>query len=498
MQKYALFSLSNKKEVFVDLAKLLERLGYTILASEGTKEFLNKKGIACKSLKEITGFSTKLKGKVKTINETIHSMILCDRDSKEEMEEIGKVGLIDFLAINFYNTDFSSLDSFLNSIDIGGRSLLNSAIKNFKHVSIAIDEKDCEKLIEELKMNGEVSIETKKKLALKAFEYLLDYEGRLYTYFYEACIGKSSMLMLLNEGEKLRYGENPHQKAYFFKSSTSGEDLELIKGQLSYNNLLDINTAVDLISEFEGIACAIIKHTNPSSVALSKDPKEAFLKAYSADPISAYGGTLAINYEIDSELAEIIANHFFDVILAKSYTDDAILKLSKRKKTKIVSFKALGKKVGQSYLIRSIFNGFLIQEKDTKTLEKSELKIVSKKKPSEKEIEDLLFAWKVVKHCFSNAIVIAKDSVTKGIGCGQQNRVSSVEIAIKKAGNDAKDAVMASDGFFPFRDSIDIAAEKGISAIIEPGGSIRDEEVIKAADEHGIALIFTNIRCFRH
>lgn len=333
-------------------------------------------------------------------------------------------------------------------------------------------------------------------------EYLINYESKCYTFMNEVLADRFSFFLLLNEGKKLRYGENPHQRAYLFKYETDPEIfVEKISGEeLSYNNLLDIDACIKILSEFEEKTCVIVKHTNPCAVYSNDKTSnvELFLKTYEAGSTSVYGGILAFNFTVDKELASLISNHFFDIIIAKDYEDSSLEILKKKRKTKIILCKNIGKRLNKAWILRTITNGILIQERDLHEITSDSLKIVSKRIPTEKEISDMIFAWKVVKHVNSNAIVVAKDKLTLGIGCGQTSRIDATKIALSKAGIKAKNAVLASDGFFPFRDSIDLAASYGISAIIEPGGSIRDKEVIEAANEHGISLVFTNIRCFKH
>ncbi len=498
MQRYALFSLSKKNPIFLELAKELVSKNYKILATESTMNFLKENGVEAYPLSKITGFNELLGGKIKSINHILHSMILCDRDSVEEVEEIKNYGFIDFVVVNLYSLDFQKTDLLFKSLDIGGRLLINSAIKNYKHVALIVDEEGCRIAINELRNKESLSFETKQMLALRAFEYLIDYEAKAYTFLYENFTGKLALYMLLKDGKKLRYGENPHQKAYIFSYNTDPDfEIEILKGDLSYNNYLDTNRAIFLLEELGPSSCVIIKHTNPSSAAKDENVKNAFLKAYSADPISAYGGILGINGLIDKELAEIISKHFFDIIIAKDFEEEA-LKILFKKKARLIKCRSFGLGLGQSYSIRDLINGILVQERDLSKIENFNLQFVSKRKPNGREMKDLIFAWKVVKHAFSNAIVVAKNEVTLGIGCGQTSRIYAAEIALARAGEKAKDSVLASDGFFPFRDSIDLAASKGVSAIIEPGGSIRDKEVIEAADQHGLALVFTGVRSFRH
>lgn len=502
MKKFALISVSKKSIKLIELCRELLKNNYEIIATKGSKNFLNRNGIKCFSVEEFTKISEYLGGKIKTIHPLIHAMILVNKENKEEVKEINQLnlGFVELLIVNFYELNFLSFNSFLNSIDIGGRTLINSAIKNFKNVAILIEEKDYEKIIKELKRNGKISNELKKELALKALDYLINYESKIYSYLYEKLTNNLAFIFLVNKGEKLKYGENPHQKAYLFEYKTDPHlKIKKIHGDvLTYNNYLDIDKVLTILSEFEENSCVIIKHTNPCSVASAENLKVSFIKAYESDKISAYGGIVGLSGIVNEELASILYKHFFDIIIAKKYEKDALELLKKKKKTKIIECENLGRKLNKNFSFRTIINGLLLQEKDLKEININELKFVSERKPNEEELKDMLFAWKVVKHVFSNAIVIAKNKVTLGIGCGQMNRIESVKIALEKAGEKAKKAVLASDGFFPFRDSIDLAAEKGITAIIEPGGSIRDKEVIKAANEKNIALVFTGIRVFKH
>jgi phosphoribosylaminoimidazolecarboxamide formyltransferase/IMP cyclohydrolase len=503
LRKFALFSLSKKHEIMLELAKKLKEIGYEIICTKGTYNYLKSNNVEAYLVDDILGLKTEyLKGKIKTINPLLHSMILADRENTEELNEIRNLGLIDYVVVNFYELNFSDIDTFLSSLDLGGRALINSAIKNYKYVTIAIDEEDATEIIKEIELYGKTTYELRKKLALKSMEYLINYEVKCYTFMNENLLNNFSFFLLLKNGKMLRYGENPHQKAFLFNYETDPNlFIEKLAGEeLSYNNLLDIDTSIKILSEFNEKTCAIIKHTNPCGVYSNDKASniEIFLKAYEADSISAYGGDLAMNFKVDKELAEQISNYFFDIIIAKDYEDSSLEILRKRKKTKIIACKNLGTKLNKSWDLRSIVNGILVQERDLHEITIDNLKVVSKRFPTEKEIEDMIFAWKVVKHVDSNAIVVAKDKLTLGIGCGQPSRIDATKLALSKANVNAKNAVLASDGFFPFRDSIDLAASYGISAIIEPGGSIRDKEIIEAANEHNISLVFTNIRCFKH
>lgn len=500
MKKYALVSVTEKSKTLIELCKKILQIGYEIIATKGTKTFLESNGISCKGIDDLFGFSEALGGKVKTLHPLIHEMILADRESNEEISSIKEHGVIDFVLVNFYKLNIEDPSSFLNSLDIGGRALISSAIKNSKYVSVAFDDETYKIILEELSSKNFVSEETRKKLASLAFKYLVNYEIVAYSYISEVFANEISFGLLLTGGKKLKYGENPHQYAFVFEYNTDPSmKITKIHGEnLSYNNYIDIDSALRLLSEFKEKTCAIIKHTNPCGVSSSNNEIECFVKAFNADPISAYGGILAFNFEVNKELAKEISKHFFDIILAKEFEEEALEILKSKKRTRLVKCQGIGEDLSQALELRSIVNGILIQSRNTRKIGKNDLLFVTNKRPDEKEIEDLLFSWKVVKNVFSNGIVVAKNKTTLGIGAGQMSRVDSVKIALEKAGIEAKNAVLASDGFFPFRDSIDLAAKYGISAIIQPGGSIRDDEVIKAANEHNIAMVFTRVRCFRH
>lgn len=500
MKKYALVSVTEKSQVLVELCKKIKQIGYEIIATKGTKNFLELNGVACKGIDELFGFKEALGGKVKTLHPLIHEMILADRESKEEISSLSEQGLIDFVIVNFYKINLEDPGSFLNSMDIGGRALISSAIKNCKHVAVAFNDETYQILLEEISNKNYVSEETRKKLASLAFKYLINYEIVAYTYISEIFANEVSFGFLLSNGKKLKYGENPHQYAFLFDYNTDPSiKVSKVHGEeLTYNNYLDIDSSIRLLSELKEKACVIIKHTNPCGVACDPDEKECFKKAYNADPISAYGGILSFNFTVNKDLALEISKHFFDIILAKDFDKEALEILKNKKRTRILKCEGIDQDLSPALELRSIVNSILIQSRNTRKISEKDLVYVTKRKPNEKEIEDLIFAWKVVKSVFSNGIVVAKNKTTLGIGSGQMSRVDSVKIALEKAGSNAKGAVLASDGFFPFRDSIDLAAKYGISSIIQPGGSIRDDEVIKAADEQNITMVFTGIRCFRH
>jgi len=500
MKKYVLVTLTKKSEKIIDLCKILLKFGFEIIATEGTANYLKSFNIPVTNIRDIIKISETFKNKIKTLNETIYKMILADRNNKDEINEIKDIGTIDIIIINLYNYNFENIYEFKQSIDIGGRSLIKAAIKNSNFVTILIHEEDYDRVIEELNTKGYISNELKNLLSLKAWEYLIEYEIKGFSYYYEKIKNEQVMAILLKNGIKLKYGENPHQKAYLFQNITDPSiSFKKIWGEeLTYNNCLDIDRTIRLLGEFKEITCTIIKHANPCCVSCDPDPKNAFIKAYNSDPISAFGGILGINSIINSELAEIISNYHFDIIIAKEYDEKALSILKKRKRLKIIECKNLGEKISQAFEIRSIINGILLQERDLSEIKIENLKFVSKRKPTNEEVEDLIFSWKVAKHVSSNAIVIAKNKTVLGIGCGQTSRIDATKLAISKAYNKYDKAVLASDGFIPFRDNIDVAGRNNITAIIEPGGSIRDKEIIEAANEYDIALVFTGIRIFKH
>ncbi len=500
MNKYALVSVEEKSPLLINLCKKIKEIGYEIIATKGTRNFLLSNDVEVKGVDEIVGFREALGGKVKTLHPLIHEMILANRDSSEEMEIVKNLGLIDYVFVNFYKINIEEPDSFLNSLDIGGRALISSAIKNSKYVTVAFNEETYNIVLKEIQEHGYVREDTRRKLAIKAFNYLINYEVVAYSYASEIFSNEISFGLLLTKGEKLKYGENPHQYAFLFQYDTDPNiKLQMLHGDyLTYNNYLDIDSAIRLLSEFDENACAIIKHTNPCGVACDSNSIQCFEKAYNADPVSAYGGILAFNFMVDKELAKVISKYFFDVIIAKDYEDEAFEILSSKKKTRIIRCEGLGSGLSYALELRSIVNGILIQSRDVKKISNKDLIFVTERKPNKDELEDLIFAWKIVKRISSNGIVVAKNKVSLGIGAGQMSRIDSVKIALEKSGGNTKNAVLASDGFFPFRDSIDLSAKFGITAIIQPGGSIRDKEVIQAANEHNIAMVFTGIRAFRH
>lgn len=494
--RWALISV-YKKEGIVELARELEGIGYGILSTGNTAKVLRDAGIKVKEVSEHTKFPEILNGRVKTLHPVIHAGILADRNNPEHMKTLDELGIepIDIVVVNLY--PFEEKPG-IEMIDIGGPTLVRAAAKNYEHVIILVDPCDYSWVVEKLKSKNGLSLEERKRLAQKAFAITSAYDSTIYNWFSPEIFGDYMFIPLVKK-KTLRYGENPHQKGFLYVKSNEAS-LNYIQHQgkeMSFNNFYDMDAAYQLILEFENPACAIIKHTNPCGVAEAESIKEAFELALSGDPVSAYGGIIAFNRMVDAETSQKITESFFEVIVAPSYSKEA-LKLFKRKENlRVIEIPSWG--ICNKFQIKQITGAFLVQESDEKLYEN--LEVVTKREPTEKEWEDLIFAFKVVKHVKSNAIVFAKDRKIIGVGAGQTSRVDSVRIAGMKAkafSHNTMGAVMASDAFFPFPDGVEVAAGYGIKAVIQPGGSIRDKEVIAKADELGIAMVFTRTRHFRH
>jgi len=515
--KLALISVSDKTDL-VPFAKGLKRLRYDIVSTGGTAEFLRKGKIKVIEVPELTGYPKMLEGRVKSLHPAIFGGILADRSKKSHLKDLKtfKIRPIDIVVCNLYpfeqvvSRPKFSHDEAIENIDIGGPSMVRAAAKNYKDVAIIVDPADYETVLKELrKKGGKLSIQTKELLASKAFSHTKKYDSRISLYFkgrvkQEEKPGMAKDIdLFLEKVQDLRYGENPHQKAAFYRELGVQGDTTQMKQlhgkELSFNNIYDIDSAWSIVKYFAIPTVAIIKHANPCGVGQADKVVHAYKKAFASDPVSAFGSVIASNRTVDEEMVLAMGELFVEAIVAPEFDKAALRILKKRQNIRLLE---MGKNAlssqwkGLDY--KRVRGGFLVQDTDMLELNLSDIKVVSKKQPSVAELEDMFFAWGVVKFVKSNAIVVAKGRQTLGIGAGQMSRVDSVDIAIKKAGTLAKGAVLASDAFFPFRDSIDIAAKAGISAVMETGGSIRDAEVIQAANEHNIALVFTGRRHFRH
>lgn len=515
MKRRAFLSVSDKTGL-IPFAEGLVECGFELVSTGGTEKALKQAGVPVTNVSEITGFPECLDGRVKTLHPMVHAGILAMRDNPAHMDQIHALGVvpIDVVCVNLYPFKQTMLkpgvtfEECIENIDIGGPSMLRAAAKNHKDVAVVVDAADYQTVLNELKESGEVCYQTKLALCLKVFEHTAAYDAMIADYLRRQTKAglPDQFTMTYEKVQDMRYGENPHQKATFFKEvDASPATLPMAKQlngkELSYNNINDTNGALELLREFrkdkEHVAVVGVKHANPCGVALAKTTAEAYVKAYEADPVSLFGGIVVTNGEVDEAAAKEMTKIFLEIIVAPSYTSQALEVLCKKKNLRVLELPGICDELPETmYDMKKVMGGLLVQEFNRGEI--GELSVPTKRKPTEKEMEDLLFAWKLVKHTKSNAITIAKDNVSCGIGPGQVNRIWAAQQAIEHAGERVKDAVMASDAFFPFDDCVKAAGEAGITAIIQPGGSIRDEDSIKACDEMGIAMVFTGMRHFKH
>jgi phosphoribosylaminoimidazolecarboxamide formyltransferase / IMP cyclohydrolase len=512
----AILSVTDKTGV-VEFARKLSGLGAELISTGGTAKLLRDSGIAVKDISELTGFPEMLDGRVKTLHPKVHGGILHRRMNPAHCSAVAEHGIlpIDMVVVNLYAFEKTAakpnvqFDELIENIDIGGPSMIRSAAKNFQDVTVVTSPADYDQIAEELaKSNGELSSTTRWRLAQKAFATTAAYDSAIASTlervsangrfeFHEEVSFPQTLRLSFNKVIDLRYGENPHQKAAMY-SDGSGKGVangrQLQGKELSYNNIVDLEAAWDLAQEFEEPVCAIIKHTNPAGAATGKTLAEAYKRALECDPVSAFGGVIGVNRPVDEAAAEEMAKLFLEVIAAPAFDDAAKAKFASKKNLRLVEINDLG----QKWVLKNVSGGILLQDADMRPLAESDLKVVSKRQPTPEEKRALLFAWKVCKHVKSNAIVYARDSQTVGVGAGQMSRVDSCKIGAMKAVLPLKGTVAASDAFFPFPDGVEEIAKAGATAIIQPGGSMRDSEVIEAADRLGLAMIFTGVRHFRH
>ncbi len=509
--KRAIISLSDKNNL-INFANRLVEQDYVIYSTGGTLNTLLNNQIPAKSVSEITNFPEIMNGRVKTLHPKIHGGILGIPDNELHLSQAKEHGIefFDLVVVNLYpfeetiNNSNASWEDIIENIDIGGPSMIRSSAKNYKYVTILTDPEDYELVLNEIKTNGQTSLNTRLYLAQKAFALTAYYDSLIANTFNKSL--NTPNISYLNFGyplkEELRYGENPHQNACFYER-TNESLIKVIHGkQLSYNNYLDIDAAIKLVGKFDETCVAILKHTNPCGVALGKNVIDAYNKAFATDKVSPYGGIVITNQEVDLNAAEKINEIFTEIILAPSFTDEALIKLKKKKDRRLVIVDFSKFYTLKNFnVVSSCLNGYLVQQPDIDTLNIDQWAIVTKTKPTENQFKSMEFAWKVVSMLKSNAVCFAKDNQTIGIGTGQTNRIDSVKIALNRANEmnlSINDTICASDGYFPFRDSIDYLAKMGINAVIQPGGSKSDEDVINACNELGITMIFTNRRHFRH
>ncbi|MDD4069170.1 MAG: bifunctional phosphoribosylaminoimidazolecarboxamide formyltransferase/IMP cyclohydrolase [Candidatus Izemoplasmatales bacterium] len=505
----ALISVSDKEGI-IEFALELKKLGFGIISTGGTKKTLEDHGIEVISIDDFTGFPEILEGRVKTLHPKVHGGLLSIRDKESHIKDVkdNDISYIDLVCVNLYpfkktiEKDNISFDEAIEQIDIGGPSMLRSAAKNYRFVTVLTDIDDYNLVINEIKEYGDTLAETKKELSKKVFQKTAQYDSYIAEY-----LSKELFPEKLNKtfvySSTLRYGENPHQKAAVYKLGNNQYSIlnaEILNGKpLSYNNIQDANAAINILSEFKEPTAVALKHMNPCGVASKESIEEAYLEAYSSDKISIYGGIIAVNRTMTKTLAKEISKIFVEIIIAPNYEENALAILKKKSNLRLLKLDTENPVIDKMMMV-SVNGGILFQETDNFLVSGDSLKFVTSLKPSKADIEDLMFAWKVVKHVKSNAIVITKGKSTVGIGAGQMNRIGAAKIALEwaKENNYNEDLTLASDAFFPFDDVVKIAKEYGVTKIIQPGGSIRDQDSIDACDKLGIMMVFTGNRHFKH
>lgn len=514
----ALISVSDKTGI-VEFAKNLEAQGVEIISTGGTYKKLKEEGVNAIEISELTGFPECLDGRVKTLHPKVHAGILAMRSKKEHMKQLETLGIdtIDFVVVNLYPFKQTILkegvtrEEAVENIDIGGPTMLRSAAKNYQDVAVITDPKDYEKVLEELKNNGQVSVDTKFYLMQKVFEHTANYDAMICKYIKEQRNDETfpeELTLTYEKVQEMRYGENPHQKGALYKeigkcvgSLTSAKQLN--GKELSFNNINDTNGALELLKEFDEPTVVACKHGNPCGVGSSENLFEAWKKAYNADKVSIFGGIVVVNRQITKQIAQEMSKIFLEVIVAPSYEEEALEILKQKKNLRVLQLDNISQKQPEaSYDIKKINGGIIVQTIDSKLLE-GDYQVVTNRKPTDKELEDLMFTWKIVKYVKSNGIALGKDKQSIGIGPGQVNRIWATKQCVEHAEEliekgVTKGAVLASDAFFPFDDCVEEAYKAGITAIIQPGGSVRDQDSIDKCNEYGIAMIFTGMRHFRH
>jgi len=513
----ALLSVSDKRGL-ADFARALSERGIELLSTGGTAQMLRNAGIEVREVADYTGFPEIMAGRVKTLHPRIHGGLLGRRGVDEAVMQEHGIAAIDLLVVNLYPFAATvaqpdcSMDEAIENIDVGGPAMLRAAAKNHADVTVLVDPADYAQVLAELAASGATSIDTRARLAAKAFAHTAAYDAAVSEYLCRSQLlpverFPQRLPLVFERVQELRYGENPHQRAAFYRApgarGGSVGTARMLQGkELSFNNIADADAALECVRQFAEPACAIVKHANPCGVALGRSLYDAYDRAHRTDPTSAYGGIIAFNRPLDARSAQaIIERQFAEVIVAPDISAEARTALAAKPNIRVLVSGDLGADTGDEYELRSVNGGLLVQDRDSGAIHAADLRVVSQRHPDEHELADLLFAWRVAKMVKSNAIVFAREGMTLGIGAGQMSRVYSSRIAALKAADeklDVRGAVMASDAYFPFRDGIDIAAAYGITAVIQPGGSKRDAEVIEAADARNMAMVFTGVRHFRH
>ncbi|MGP4040881.1 bifunctional phosphoribosylaminoimidazolecarboxamide formyltransferase/IMP cyclohydrolase [Gracilibacillus sp. D59] len=511
MKKRALLSVSDKSNL-VPFAEGLDKLGYELISTGGTLKTLKEAGLPAKGVSEITNFDEILDGRVKTLHPYIHAGLLARRDEESHVKQLEERDItpIDVVVVNLYPfketiaKEGVTEEDAIENIDIGGPTMLRSASKNFRDVTVVVDPSDYDAVLDNLGNNGG-TVEFRKQLAAKVFRHTANYDAMIANYFVDITGEEDpeTFTQTFEKVQSLRYGENPHQQAAFYKEgNVKGASIanakQLHGKELSYNNIQDANAALEVVLEFpEQPAAVAVKHMNPCGVGIGDSISGAFEKAYAGDPVSIFGGIVALNREVDEATANQLKEIFLEIVIAPSFSERALEILTVKKNIRLLET-PMQVNENDTKKVVSVIGGLLVQDRDNGKVLAEDIEVATDRKPDAKEIDELLFAWKVVKHVKSNAIVVAKGDQTLGVGAGQMNRVGAAGIAFEQAGEKAEGAVMASDAFFPMPDTVENAAKAGIKAIIQPGGSKRDQDSINECNKHGIAMVFTKMRHFKH
>lgn len=509
--KRALVSVSDKTNL-VEFVSGLTALGYEIISTGGTKKALEDAGIKTIGISEITKFPEIMDGRVKTLHPNVHGALLCVRDHPDHVRQLEELNIdyIDLVCVNLYPFKQTlkkpnvTHEEIIENIDIGGPSMLRSASKNYKFIPVIVDPNDYEPILKELRENGETCLATREFLAAKVFRHTAAYDTIIAQYLTERTGEKypENFTITYEKVQDLRYGENPHQSAAFYKNADPQYSLanakQLHGKELSYNNIQDGNAAIEILKDFEGQPAAVgLKHMNPCGIGIGETIEEAWDKCFEADPISIFGGIVAFNEPVSLAIAEKLSQMFLEIIIAPDYEKAAFELLSKKKNIRLLQLDTT-LEVHTKFKVTNVNDGLLVQDVDDKRISEADIRVATNRKPTKDEMEQLLFAWKAVKHVKSNAIVLVKENMTIGVGAGQMNRVGAAKIAIEQAGEKAKGSVMGSDAFFPMPDTVEEAVKAGVTAIIQPGGSIHDQDSIDVCNQHDITMVFTGIRHFKH
>ena len=507
----ALVSVSDKCGV-VEFAQNLRRLGWEIIATGGTMKLLQESGVEVINISDVTGFPEICDGRVKTLHPKVHGGLLARRDDESHLQALRDNGIefIDMVCVNLYPfrqtiaKEGVTMEDAIENIDIGGPSMLRSAAKNYRDVTVVCDPQDYQRIIAEIEQSGNTTLETRLQLSAKAYTHTAEYDMCIATYMRDKAALNEKLFASFDLVQTLRYGENPHQSAKFYRSADEvpyslATAKQLNGKELSYNNIQDANAALNIVREFSEPFCVGLKHMNPCGAAIGKDVKKAWQKAYEADTVSIFGGIVAVNRELTAEVAELMKPIFLEIIMAPSFSEEALAILSTKKNLRLLQVDMSSSSNGQMQYV-TVNGGVLVQALDTDTLTVEESMCVTERKPSAAELSDMNFGWRIVKHVKSNAIVVVKDGHTVGVGAGQMNRVGSAEIALKQAAaaGFTENLTLASDGFFPFDDTVTLAQKYGVTALVQPGGSVRDEDSVKRANEFGMTMTMTGMRHFKH